>query len=91
MNLVAKEFIAASPENKGMLVLSQFTGAAQELPEAISFNPFQPESCAAAIKDALTLPEKERKRRMKKMKNTIHENNIYRWSAKIIQDLLELS
>ncbi|MFH1576471.1 MAG: trehalose-6-phosphate synthase [Candidatus Margulisiibacteriota bacterium] len=91
MNLVAKEFVAAASDDKGMLVLSQFTGAARELTEAITFNPYQIEDCAEAIKQALTMPEEERKARMTKMKNLVSENNIYRWSAKIIQALLRLS
>jgi trehalose 6-phosphate synthase len=91
MNLVAKEFVAAASEKKGMLVLSQFTGAARELSDAVTFNPFQPEKCAEAIKEALTMPEKERKERMDKMKAIVKENNIYRWSAKIIQALLRIS
>ncbi|MFC1540737.1 trehalose-6-phosphate synthase [Candidatus Margulisiibacteriota bacterium] len=91
MNLVAKEFVAAATDNKGMLVLSQFTGAARELPEAVTFNPFQHEDCAEALKTALTLPEEERKNRMSKMKAQVEEYNIYRWSAKIIQALLRLS
>jgi len=91
MNLVAKEYVAACPENKGMLVLSKFTGAARELTEAITFNPFQPEECAEALKQALTLPEEDRQARMKKMKALVKDNNIYRWSAKIIQALLRLS
>ena len=91
MNLVAKEFVAACPENRGMLVLSQFTGAARELSDAVTFNPFKPEECAEAIKAALTMPEKERKSRMKRMKALVRDNNIYRWSAKIIQALLRLS
>ncbi|MBU1027235.1 MAG: trehalose-6-phosphate synthase [Candidatus Margulisbacteria bacterium] len=91
MNLVAKEFVAAASEKKGMLVLSQFTGAARELTEAITFNPFKPEDCASAIKSALSLPAKERKEKMQKMKAVIKENNIYRWSTKIINALLRLS
>ncbi|MEE8638420.1 MAG: trehalose-6-phosphate synthase, partial [Candidatus Margulisiibacteriota bacterium] len=91
MNLVAKEYVAAAPENKGMLVLSQFTGSARELTDAITFNPFKPEDCAEALKDALTLSEKERKERMQRMKAIVLENNIYRWSAKVIQALLRLS
>ena len=74
-----------------MLVLSQFTGAARELTEAITFNPFKPEDCAEAIKSALCLPAKERKERMQRMKTVIKENNIYRWSTKIINALLRLS
>jgi alpha,alpha-trehalose-phosphate synthase [UDP-forming] len=91
MNLVAKEFVAAAPKNKGMLVLSQFAGAYRELPDAVSFNPYNIEELAEAIKTALELPEKERKSRMNKMKAVVKENNIFRWSAKIIQALLRIS
>ena len=91
LNLVAKEFVAASSEDKGMLVLSKFTGAAHELTDAVTFNPYNPEECAKAIKQALTMPEKERKSRMEKMKANVAENNIYHWSAEIIQALLRLS
>jgi len=91
LNLVAKEFIAASADDKGMLVLSKFTGAARELTEAVTFNPYNPDECAEAIKQALTMPEEQRKTRMDKMKAEVAENNIYRWSAEIIQALLRLS
>lgn len=91
MNLVAKEFIAACSEDKGMLVLSQFAGAIRELNESISFNPYSPEECADAIKTALTLPKEERKERIKKMKAAVKDNNIYTWASKILQALLRLS
>jgi len=91
LNLVAKEFVAASAKDKGMLVLSKFTGAARELTDAVTFNPYNPEECAEAIKQALSMPEKERKTRMTKMKAEVAENNIYHWSAEIIQALLRLS
>ena len=91
MNLVSKEYIAACPDNKGMLLLSQFAGSAKELTEAITFNPFNMEETADAIKEALTLPEKDRKERIDKMKAQVAENNIYHWAAKIIQALLRLS
>ena len=90
MNLVAKEYIAACPKDKGMLVLSRFTGAYQELPQAININPYDPEETAEALKTALTLPKKERETRMQQMKETVKENNIYRWAAKIIQALLRI-
>ncbi len=89
MNLVAKEFVAAN--DKGMLVLSKFTGAARELSDAIQMNPYNHDQVAEALKQALTMPEKERKSRMKKMKNIIQENNIYNWAARIIQALLRLA
>jgi trehalose 6-phosphate synthase len=91
MNLVAKEYLAACAEDKGMLALSQFTGAARELTDAVLFNPYNPDEAAEAIKQALSLPEEERKNRITKMKALVEENNIYRWSAKIIQALLRLS
>ncbi len=91
MNLVAKEFVAACPKEKGMLVLSRFAGAARELTEAVSINPYNPEEVAEGIKTALTMPEKERKARMQKMKEIVREENIYSWAAKIIQALLRIS
>ena len=91
LNLVAKEFVAASAEDKGMLVLSKFTGAARELTEAVTFNPYNPDECAEAIKQALIMPEDQRKNKMTKMKAEVAEHNIYRWSAEIIQTLLRLS
>ncbi|MFH1826744.1 MAG: trehalose-6-phosphate synthase [bacterium] len=90
MNLVAKEYVAASPDQRSMLILSRFTGAVRELPEAVTVNPFNIDEFADLIKYALTMPEKDRKKRMTKMKNTVAENNIYSWSARIIQDLLKL-
>ncbi|MFH1361503.1 MAG: trehalose-6-phosphate synthase, partial [bacterium] len=66
-------------------------GAAKELSEAVMFNPFNLEECVEALKTALTMPEKTRKNRMKKMKANVTENNIYRWSAEIVQSLLRLS
>ncbi|OGC25376.1 trehalose-6-phosphate synthase [candidate division WOR-1 bacterium RIFOXYB2_FULL_42_35] len=91
MNLVAKEFIAACSKDKSMLVLSQFAGAARELTDAVTFNPYNPEECADAIRTALTMPAEEREQRVERMKAVVKENNIYNWAAKIIQALLRLS
>ena len=64
MNLVAKEFIAAQPEDDpGVLILSQFAGAAHELTEALIVNPFDPDAIADAMHTALTMPAPERKER----------------------------
>ena len=54
MNLVAKEFIAARDDDQGVLILSEFTGAVQELPEALVVNPYDMDQCAAALHLALT-------------------------------------
>ena len=53
MNLVAKEFVASRDDERGVLVLSQFTGAARELPEALIVNPYDADQCAAALNVAL--------------------------------------
>lgn len=89
MNLVAKEFVTSRTNDSGMLVLSQFTGAARELTEAILINPFDSEEFSQGIYKALTLPEEERKKRMSKMQETIRTSNIFRWAGKIISELLK--
>ncbi|MBU0630716.1 MAG: trehalose-6-phosphate synthase [Candidatus Margulisbacteria bacterium] len=91
MNLVAKEFVAATDPQKGMLILSRFTGAARELTEAVLVNPYASDSFAEAIKSALEMPPDEKEKRNLKMKEGIAENNIYKWAGKIIQGLLKLS
>lgn len=91
MNLVAKEYIAAAKPDKGMLILSLFTGASRELTDAILINPYAPERFAEALKTALEMPPEEKEKRMAKMKEQIAENNIYKWAGKIIQALLRLS
>ena len=65
MNLVAKEFIAARNENDGVLVLSQFAGASQELHGALIINPYDIEAGADAIKDALEMPQELQHQKMK--------------------------
>ena len=89
MNLVAKEFVTSRTNGSGMLVLSQFTGAARELTEAILINPYDSEQFSQGIYRALTLPEEERKKRMSKMQDTIRSSNIFRWAGKIISELLK--
>ena len=86
MNLVAKEYISQREKENGVLILSQFTGAAMELPEAIIVNPYDIELCADAIKLALEMPEQEQKARMKSLKAYITEFNVYRWAGKMLID-----
>ena len=69
MNLVAKEFVASRADEDGVLVLSQFTGAARELPDALLVNPFAPHEIADAMKQALDMPADERARRMRRMRS----------------------
>ena len=88
MNLVAKEFIASRTDDTGMLVLSQFTGAARELTGAVHINPYDREQTSNGIYEALTMPEEERRGRISKMRQLIHENNVFRWAGRIISQLL---
>jgi len=90
MNLVAKEYIMANVDLKGMLVLSQFTGAARELKDAILINPFDTEGFADALYSTVKMSERERKRRVRKMQKVVQENNIYKWAGKFILELSEL-
>jgi trehalose 6-phosphate synthase len=90
MNLVAKEYVATKSDLSGALILSQFTGAARELTDAILVNPYSIEEFADSIKLALQMPQDEKTRRMEKMRKVISENNIYRWAANIITELVAL-
>ena len=79
MNLVCKEYVAAHSDNDGVLVLSKFAGAIAEIKNCLSVNPYSLEDIASAIYEALNMPEKERKKRMIKMRNKIESNNITTW------------
>jgi trehalose 6-phosphate synthase len=86
MNLVAKEFVAARDDELGVLILSQFTGAARELPEALVVNPYDMDQCAGAIQAALTMPEMEQRNRMRSMRALVGEFNVYRWAGRMLLD-----
>jgi len=86
MNLVAKEFVAAREDEQGVLILSQFTGAATELPEALIVNPYNIDQCAAALHLALTMPPTEQRARMRSMRGIVQEFNVYRWAGRMLMD-----
>ncbi|MFH1848084.1 MAG: trehalose-6-phosphate synthase, partial [Candidatus Omnitrophota bacterium] len=88
MNLVAKEFVAARPDKDGVLILSYFTGAARELHKAIMVNPYSIDDMADAIKRSLEMSPQKRKMRMSMLRQTVKQNNIYRWAGKILSELL---
>lgn len=90
MNLVAKEFVAARNDTRGMLILSQFTGAARELKDALIINPYNGEQTADAIKTALELSPSEQTKRMRRMREVIKNYNVYRWSAEILKTIINL-
>ena len=89
MNLVAKEFVAAREDEKGVLLLSAFTGAARELRDALIVNPYDTEQLADAIFRALEMEPREKKLRMQRMRRVVKENNVYRWAANLIGELCE--
>ena len=90
MNLVAKEFVAARTDLKGVLVLSEFTGAARELTEALIVNPYDLEGSSDALAAALTMPVEEQQDRMRSMRSLLVQFNVYRWAGKMLVDAARL-
>lgn len=91
MNLVAKEYIASRTNEDGALILSRFTGAAREIEAAILINPYDIESFADSINAAVTMSPEEKNQRMKKLREIVAENNIYKWAAKVVEALGRLA
>ena len=86
MNLVAKEFVASRDDEDGVLILSTFAGASRELIEALLVNPFDVSETAAAIELAMAMSREERRERMRLMRRTVKENNVYRWAGRLLMD-----
>jgi trehalose 6-phosphate synthase len=88
MNLVAKEFVAAQPDDDpGVLILSQFAGAAQELEEALIVNPFDPDSIADAMHAALMMPLTDRQARHTALREKIFVNTARAYSRRFLKAL----
>lgn len=88
MNLVAKEYVAAQdPDNPGVLVLSQFAGAAEDMSDALIVNPHDPHELAQAIRRALEMPEGERRERYQSLFKYLAANDVARWSANFLKHL----
>lgn len=90
MNLVAKEYLVSRTDEDGALVLSQFTGAARELTDAVIVNPYDIESVADAIFRSLEMDPIQRKSRMRQMRAVVRQQNVYRWAGSLIGELCEL-
>ena len=90
MNLVAKEFVAARSDDDGVLILSKFTGAANELQDALLVNPYDLTAMAEVFHRALKMARPERRDRMRRMRRQVLEHNIYLWAASVLGDLREL-
>jgi trehalose 6-phosphate synthase len=88
MNLVAKEYIAAQdPDDPGVLVLSRFAGAAEQMGEALLVNPFSREEVADAIKRALTMPLEERKRKWQTLMQVVRDTDVGIWRDDFVSTL----
>ncbi len=79
MNLVAKEYVASQIDENGVLILSEFVGAVDELTAAVTINPFDVDHFALMIKKALEMPEAEKRRRMEKMRSHVRTHTIFDW------------
>lgn len=90
MNLVAKEFAAARDDERGVLLLSRFTGAARELTEALIVNPYDLEEASAAIATALAMPAEEQAERMRALRTQVADFNVYRWAGRMLSDAARL-
>jgi trehalose 6-phosphate synthase len=86
MNLVAKEFVAARDDERGVLLLSRFTGAARELGEALLVNPYDLEEASTALAAALSMSPEEQGERMRALRGYLAEFNVYRWAGRMLAD-----
>jgi alpha,alpha-trehalose-phosphate synthase [UDP-forming] len=90
MNLVAKEFVVAREDEHGVLILSTFAGAALELTDALQVNPYDVQQVAAAILRALEMPDDEQAARIRRMRTTVKDHNVFRWAANLLSDLTDI-
>lgn len=88
MNLVAKEYAICNKADKGVLLLSRFTGAAKDMKSAMLINPYDIEGSAIALYHALTMDAKEKEKRNRELKTVLAKNNIYQWGIEFIQDTM---
>jgi trehalose 6-phosphate synthase/phosphatase len=87
MNLVAKEFVAARTDEDGVLILSEFAGAAAEMGEALLVNPYDVDAIAAAIRRGLNMGPDERTTRMRELRGRVKRQNLHRWTARYLNAL----
>jgi trehalose 6-phosphate synthase/phosphatase len=87
MNLVAKEFIASRADGDGVLLLSEFAGAAAQLPEAVAVNPYATHEMAAAMQQALLMDTAERRRRMRALRARVASRDVDWWAASFMRDV----
>ncbi|MBL8335521.1 MAG: trehalose-6-phosphate synthase, partial [Rhodoferax sp.] len=86
MNLVCKEFVAARDDERGVLILSRFAGAAREMTEALIVNPYHVEETADALHRAASMPVAEQRERMASLRMGVREFNVFRWAGQMLAD-----
>ncbi|APH44789.1 trehalose-6-phosphate synthase [Microbacterium sp. 1.5R] len=90
MNLVAKEYVATRADNRGVLVLSEFTGAADELRQAVRVNPHDIAGLKDAIMTAVTMTPAEQGKRMRSLRRRVLENDVNAWSSSFLRALADV-
>jgi trehalose 6-phosphate synthase len=90
MNLVAKEFVACQADERGVLILSRFTGAAEEIDGAILINPFNVEGVGEGIRRALAMSPEMRRERIHRMRSELRESTIFDWMGAILSRVAAL-
>lgn len=87
MNLVAKEYVASKPDLDGVLILSKFAGAAEEMKEAVQVNPFSVDELTNALEQALDMSDEERRWKMGVLRHRIQSNNVFHWAKNFFTEL----
>jgi len=87
MNLIAKEFVASQLGDSSVLILSEFAGAAEELPDALLVNPYDIDGVADTLARAIAMPLAEKRERLQRMRQQVMSNTLERWSGKFLADL----
>jgi trehalose-6-phosphate synthase len=87
MNLVAKEFVSSRTDVDGVLLLSQYTGSARDLVDAVLVNPYDIDQMVDSMVKALTMPKAERRKRMSRMRAQVAKNTVYGWGDRIFEEL----
>lgn len=89
MNLIAKEYVACKSDGEGVLLLSEFAGAAAEMGEALLINPFDEDGTAEAVSRALALDEEDRRARMRALHQRVMRNDVFQWGKRFLEALEE--
>jgi trehalose 6-phosphate synthase/phosphatase len=90
MNLIAKEYVASRPEERGVLILSEMAGAARELGEALIINPNNQAEIVEALKSALEMPEEEQMRRNQVMQTRLERYDVVHWGQEFVDELVSV-